>query len=200
MVLFRLKRTAPRALAAAAVVAAVSLFLRAALDLSWTLHLGVGTVALGVVGVGLVGIVDGTIHVAATAVWGDRYLAAYDDAVSVLDGQSPAAMAASGVLAAAEELFFRGVILLGSLSLLHLPPAVAVLLAAVPFGLLHVLPGRARVPFWLWSIWQGIAFGALYVLTGSLAVVAIAHCLHDVGGSIAFAYRRRQSNRSDSPE
>ncbi len=66
-----------------------------------------------------------------------------------------------------EELLFRSL----------LQPATNLGVQAVVFGLVHQLPGRAR---WIWVAWatiMGLALGALFALTGSLAGPVLAHAL-----------------------
>jgi membrane protease YdiL (CAAX protease family) len=69
---------------------------------------------------------------------------------------------ASGI---GEELVFRGLLV----------PVVGLGLSSALFGLLHQVRGRAR---WAWAAWatcMGLAFGAIFVLTGSLAGPILAH-------------------------
>ncbi|MEO0325623.1 MAG: CPBP family intramembrane glutamic endopeptidase [Myxococcota bacterium] len=67
----------------------------------------------------------------------------------------------------AEELFFRGA----------MQPAFGLPLTALIFGLLHVGPGRAFVPWTLWAVLMGFCFGAIVAATGSLAGCVLAHVL-----------------------
>ena len=69
--------------------------------------------------------------------------------------------------AAGEELLFRGL----------LQPWMRVIPQALLFGLVHQMPGPSR---WIWVSWAfavGLALGALFELTGSLAGPLAAHAL-----------------------
>lgn len=69
--------------------------------------------------------------------------------------------------AVGEELFFRGL----------LQPFIGLVPQAVLFGVLHQLPGKSR---WAWLVWAtcfGLAAGAMFRLTGSLAGPIAAHVL-----------------------
>jgi uncharacterized protein len=82
-------------------------------------------------------------------------------------------LSASGILALAlssalgEELLFRGL----------LQPWIGLWLQTLLFGIVHQLPGPSR---WIWVTWAtlvGLALGALFELTGSLAGPIAAHAL-----------------------
>ena len=69
--------------------------------------------------------------------------------------------------AVGEELFFRGL----------LQPWIGLVPQALLFGLAHQLPGVSR---WVWVAWAtlvGLALGAMFQLTGSLAGPLAAHAL-----------------------
>jgi uncharacterized protein len=64
-----------------------------------------------------------------------------------------------------EEMVFRSLLM----------PLLGVWAQGVLFGLLHQIRGRSR---WIWVSWAavvGLALGALYWLTGSLAGPVVAH-------------------------
>jgi len=66
-----------------------------------------------------------------------------------------------------EELLFRGL----------LQPWLGLLLSSLLFGLAHQHPGRSR---WVWAGWAfvvGLAFGAIFELTGSLVGALVAHAV-----------------------
>ena len=83
-------------------------------------------------------------------------------------GLSLTGVAVLAVLSAVgEELFFRGL----------LQPWIGLVPQALLFGLAHQLPGRSR---WVWVGWAtlvGLALGAMFQLTGSLAGPLAAHAL-----------------------
>jgi len=96
-----------------------------------------------------------------------------------------------GLMAAVvEEPLFRGLVL--PLAGGHQVAGVA--LAALLFGAAHWL--RAEfLPFWIWAVWEGVLFGALMVISGSVLAPMIAHGLHDV---VAYVVLRRLM-RSGAP-
>jgi hypothetical protein len=66
-----------------------------------------------------------------------------------------------------EELFFRG----------FLVPLIGVIAQGAVFGLVHQIRGRSR---WIWVAWAtlvGLALGAIFALTGSLAGPLVAHAV-----------------------
>jgi uncharacterized protein len=83
------------------------------------------------------------------------------------------AMSGGGILVLAvlssigEELLFRGL----------LQPWLGLLPQALLFGIVHQLPGASR---WVWVGWAtavGVALGAMFQLTGSLAGPLVAHAV-----------------------
>jgi len=83
-------------------------------------------------------------------------------------------LSASGIAAVAafsalgEELWFRGL----------LQPWLGIWLQALIFGVIHSqIRGPARWAWVLWATIMGLAFGALFALTGSLAGPIAAHAL-----------------------
>lgn len=65
----------------------------------------------------------------------------------------------------AEEIFFRGA----------LQPWVGLVASSLAFGLLHVGPTRAFLPWTLWAVVMGFLFGAITLATGHLAGAIVAH-------------------------
>lgn len=65
----------------------------------------------------------------------------------------------------AEEVFFRGA----------LQPWLGLLATSLAFGLLHVGPTRAFLPWTLWAIVMGALFGLIVHATGELAGAIVAH-------------------------
>ena len=78
------------------------------------------------------------------------------------------------LVAAAEEALFRAALVGGLATGFGLDPWLLVLASSVAFGLGHGLQGRAGVAV---TTGLGAVLGAAFVLTGSLAAVAIAHYL-----------------------
>lgn len=188
--LFAIKRRALPALVLALVVAALGLALRHALALGpltapppllWLR----GAVCLAAV------ITSDALLQSTLALFACRaYLHRYVRLTRYFAAQTPAAILAGGVLAAAEELLLRGVLL----ELLRAPlgDVGAVAVAALVFGALHIIPDdRGLRVFALWATWEGALLGATYVLTGSLVVTMAVHAAHDIGGFVVFAVQRR---------
>ncbi len=133
-------------------------------------------VVLGLVGGGSALLINGVLHEVLKRSLGHAYMAAFKRyAREILDGMAWPAYLAGGLMAAlAEEPFFRGFVLR---SFDH--SAVGIAVAALLFAICHWLR-LSYLGFWLWAMWEGIFFGILLVLTGSLLVPMIAHGLHDV--------------------
>lgn len=188
--LFALKRSTPAALAMAAVLAGSSFLVAGQLGLDWSLALDRRTLAVaGGAALALL-FVDALADRVLRWRYGAAYEAVYGRLLRYFAGQSTAVIAAGGALAAAEELAFRGLVLLGLVRIAGTPPALAVAVAAVVFALLHVTPGENFGPFVPWAVWEGLALGAIFVATGSLVGVALAHAVHDVVGFGIFARQR----------
>lgn len=94
---------------------------------------------------------------------GRRLARALAEAVGPL-GRGEIALLA-GVSGLAEEAFFRGA----------LQPHVGLVAASVLFGLAHLAPRRELAPWALFAGIAGLAFGALFELTGNLLAPAVAH-------------------------
>ena len=117
--------------------------------------------------------------------------------VPLTNGQIALLALTSGI---AEELFFRGA----------MQPAFGLPLTSLIFGLLHVGPGRAFLPWTLWAVLMGFCFGAIVAATGSLAGCVLAHVLinhrnlhfiaaHDVSSRGPHPGRQRASQPSPLP-
>lgn len=193
--LFAVKRDAVRSLVLALGVASLAVLARRALRIEWSPALGPD--GLLPVGPGLLVIVlsDALVHGFLALVSGDEYLDAFGALVEYYRGQSPRAILAGGLLAAAEELLFRAVVLLGLVQLASVPEAVAVLVAAIAFGGAHYLPDPRLRPMALWAVLEGVVLGGLLVVTGSLLVPMVVHAIHDVLGFSLFAWLRRRERQ-----
>lgn len=119
------------------------------------------------------------------------YRSRYHALVEFFRSQGAKEILAGGLLAAAEEMVFRGFLLEWLIQKTGWPAATAVGVSALVFGLCHLIPTRAMWPFVFWAVWEGVLLGGVYVLSGSLLVAVTVHFLHDVGGFTLFAYQRR---------
>ena len=140
-------------------------------------------IALGLAGCALALAINGVLHEALKQIVGPGYVRRFQRyGRHILDGMGWPAYVAGGLMAAlAEEPFFRGVLLRA-----FEQPLIGIAVAALAFALCHWL--RLRYwGFWLWAMWEGVLFGILLVVTGSLLVVIIAHGLHDVVAYRLFA-------------
>jgi len=134
---------------------------------------------------------DAIIHGLLWQYVGERYRRTWRELAWYFEAQGPAEMVAGGVLAMAEEMFFRGVLLRGLVAY-GLPPSLAVLACAVLFAGLHDLERPELRLFTVWAIWEGTLLGILYLITGSLPAVMLVHGLHDALGFAIFADERTQ--------
>jgi uncharacterized protein len=83
-----------------------------------------------------------------------------------LAGARPAELAALALLSGtAEELLFRGA----------LQPWIGWVLASLLFGLVHIGPTRAFLPWTIWAVAMGFLLGAIVEWTGHLAGAMVAH-------------------------
>ena len=150
------------------------------LDLAWAVLLGGVVIAAS----------DGLLHLLLLRT-GDRYLTCYRALLEYFRPQKAPQILAGGLLAAVEELAFRGVLLEGLRTLADLPALAAVAVTAFVFGLFHLIPRRSLWPFTVWAAWEGALLGYVYVLSESLLVSCVVHALHDVVGFSLIAFQRR---------
>lgn len=95
--------------------------------------------------------------------WAERLHVSFRELLGPVTGNQIAFFAVSSGIA--EELFFRGA----------LQPAVGIVAASLIFGLVHIGPTRAFLPWTLWAIVMGFVFGGIYWVTGSLVGPIVAH-------------------------
>jgi membrane protease YdiL (CAAX protease family) len=194
--LFAIKnRFLPTLLLALLLSAAASLA-RGALGIAWRLD-PLPTVPLeAALGLGAILMSDGLLQGALLLAFRERYRRRYEGLVAYFRGQRAREILASGVLAGSEELFFRGVILAGLMQRAGWSAPAATAAAALAFGALHVLRDPELALFGVWAVWEGVLLGLLYLTTGSLLVVLLAHAAHD---SLAFALMAWQRGRPSPP-
>lgn len=109
------------------------------------------------------GMVALTRVVVARSTWGRQL---HSDFRALLGDISPREILILAVSSAVgEEVFFRGA----------LQPWLGMAPQAILFGLLHIGPTRRFLPWTLWALGMGFAFGALVTLTGDLGGAIAAH-------------------------
>ena len=158
-------------------MASVVLVLAWYAELPWA-ALGLGPVSFSTVGLGLglgVGLYAASEAAAAAA---DRLGVEYDErlrellAPESLGEWALMLLVILPIVAGAEELLFRGA-LIGALGFgLDLPVAALVVGSSILFGAGHSAQGTLGV---VATAALGLVLGAAFVLTGSLAVVVVAH-------------------------
>lgn len=186
--LFSSKRRLRPALALFLLFTLLALLARRLLDLDWSWQLR----PLWLVGgLALVAASDGLLHGMLWLLFGRRYLARYHSLAHYFSRQGAPEIVAGGLLAAGEELFFRGVLLQGMAVQLGWSTLVTLFLSALAFALLHLIPRRALAPFVLWAFWEGLLLGAIYLMSDSILTAALVHAVHDAGGFALFSFQRR---------
>lgn len=185
--LFTIKRYLLPTLLLCCFFGAGALFLRRILLLSWSFSF---SLLATLIGLGAVAASDGVLHGVFWLARGERYLARYRALVYHFAPQRIPEIAAGGLLAMTEELFFRGIVLQGAVERLEWTPVNALLLSALLFALLHIILRRKLALFAVWALWEGLLLGIVYLLSGSLLVSLLVHGLHDGGGFALFAYQR----------
>jgi membrane protease YdiL (CAAX protease family) len=189
--LFAVKRHLPPALLAALLLTVISFVAMRLLELSWSLAWSSNSWLLIGLGLLLIVLSDAIVHGLLWLMWRGRYLSGYAQLVGYFSPQTVVALAGGALLAAAEELFMRGVVLESALSRLQWGPVAAIILASAVFMLLHLIPRPRLSLFAIWAFWESALLGLVYVLSGSLLVTMVVHALHDAGGFALFALQRR---------
>ena len=126
-----------------------------------------------------------------TVIFRNEFIKTYMKMADYFTGQRASEILAGGVLAAGEEMLFRGVVLQGMVQVLGAGPVSAVIVSSVLFGLCHVITRRRLALFSIWAVWEGAVLGSVYLYTGSLLVAAAVHAVHDVFGFTVFALSRK---------
>jgi len=119
---------------------------------------------------------DGAIHVTLRHFLVESYAKRFREyANCITTNMGPPAILTGAFMAAfAEEPFFRGVLIP-----LFQSPAAGITVAAIAFAACHWLSTRF-LTFWFVAIYEGLMFGLLFLISGSLLVPMIAHGIHDL--------------------
>lgn len=168
----------------------VSYGLHFALELPWKWSATLEQWQIGALLAAAVAASDGLVHALMRLVFGHWYQSRYRALVEYCRPQRAWHIAASGLLAAGEEVFFRGT-LLEWLFVQHVPIWPAIVVVAILFATANAIPRREFWPFWIWATWEGVLLGAVYYFSGSLLISAVVHGLHDIAGFALFSYQRR---------
>ena len=143
--------------------------------LSWQIVMGIlaGALSIGC---------DGTLHEIFKRTLGRAYLEAFHRHGCAVLGlmRWPEYITAGLMAGIAEEPLFRGALLSAIDS-----TALGVASAALVFAICHWMRLEFLL-FWFWALLEGVLFGVLMVITGSLLVAMIAHGIHDLVGYRVF--------------
>ena len=190
--LFSVKNKAVLSLLLTFVFASVSLLLKYHLGLDWNLYIGEGTLGQLVLGLGILLASDLVIISILVIIFHTGFVRLWMELAGYFSRQSRYALLAGGLLAASEEMLFRGVLLQYMVQSLGLGNFSAVAVSAAAFALFHVIWKKRLALFSLWAFLEGVILGAIYVYTDSLPVVMAVHAAHDVAGFALFSLQRRR--------
>jgi membrane protease YdiL (CAAX protease family) len=194
--LFAVKRQLIPTLLTLALFVTAALGARSAWALPWRLEPYAALPLHGLLALGGMLLCDGVVYATLCRLFGDRYHACQRSLAAFFAPQRLPEMVAGGLLAAGEELFFRGVVLESLIRRAGLGTPAAIGLTALLFGALHYLGTRRLAPFALWAVGQGVILGSLYVISGSLLLVMWVHALHDTTGFLLLAWQRRAASEA----
>lgn len=190
--LFKAKKNFLLSLVLTLALAALALALKYALGLEWQTPEAAGFVPGFTIGLAAILASDLVLVILLAIIFRNEFIKTYLQMADYFAGQRAPEILAGGLLAAGEEMIFRGVILQGMVQVLGTGPVYAVLVSSVLFGLFHVIARKRLVLFSIWAVWEGAVLGAVYLYTGSLPVAAAVHAAHDILGFAVFALNRKR--------
>ena len=190
--LFSLKNNTVHALAAAIVLASLSVALKHILGLDWNLRIENETLGQFVIALGLVFASDLAIASVLVVLFHTAFVRLWMELAGYFSNQRIHTAAAGSLLAAGEEMMFRGVVLQYLIQVAGWDTYNAVAISAALFAAFHILRNKRLALFSLWAFWEGIALGAVYVYTGSLPVAMAVHAAHDAAGFALFSLQRKR--------
>jgi len=173
------------------ILAGVSVGLRGLFGLSWDLRFSPAAVAAAAAGLAVIVGVNALLHAAMSACFGETYRSVCRSFVDYFRPQGCPHFIAAGLLAAAEETFFRGVVLEWLMTGAGWNAILSVVASGFLFGLCHVIPDRRFTLFAFWAILEGLFLGGLYAMTHSLTALMLSHFVNDATGYALFAAERR---------
>ncbi len=189
--LFLVKRHLVPTIVTAICFVACGLGLRHVLGLNWSFQFGSSHALKLLIGALVVASSDGICHLTMSFLIRTKYQQCYRALVDLFAVQRVPEMIGGGVLAAAEELIFRGILLQGLMQIGGWAPWSAIAVSSLAFGLAHAIPRHQLWPFTAWAIWEGVLLGGVYYMSGSLAVSCILHACHDTLGFALFRYQKQ---------
>lgn len=189
--LFTVKKNFLLSVVIALIFSGAALAVKYALGLEWHSPGAVDFVPGFALGLAAILASDIVLVLLLTVIFRNEFIKTYMQMADYFTGQRASEILAGGVLAAGEEMLYRGVILQGLVQVLGAGPVSAVLVSSILFGLFHVIARRRLALFSIWAVWEGAVRGAVYLYTGSLIVTAAVHAAHDVFGFTVFALNRK---------
>jgi membrane protease YdiL (CAAX protease family) len=190
--LFSVKNNTVLCLILTLVFASVSLLLKYHLGLEWNLHIGEDALAQFILGLGFILASDLVVSSILVIVFHTAYVRLSMELAEYFSRQGRYAILAGGLLAASEEMFFRGILLEYMIETLDAGVYYAVIGSAIIFGLFHIIRNKRLALFSLWAFWEGVVLGAIYLYTDSLPVTMAVHAAHDIAGFALFSLQRRR--------
>jgi membrane protease YdiL (CAAX protease family) len=190
--LFSAKNKLSLSLALTLIFTFVSLILKEVLHLEWNLDITLETLRYFILGLGFILATDIVIISMLVILFHTGFVGLWMEMADYFSVQRPQDVVAGGLLAASEEIFFRGVLIQGMIQTLDIEPWRAVLISAAVFGLFHVMRKKRLALFSLWAFWEGLVLGGIYVYTDSLPVVMAVHAAHDILGFTLFSFQRKR--------
>jgi membrane protease YdiL (CAAX protease family) len=190
--LFYVKNKAVLSLVMTLVLASVSLLLKYHLGLDWNLYVGNEAIGQFFMGLGIILASDLILSVLLLVVFHTAFVRVWMEMAGYFSRQRIHDVLAGGILAAAEEMFFRGVLLQYMARTLDWNPYYAVAISAAAFALCHVIWKKRLALFSIWAFWEGAVLGVIYIYTGSLPVTMAVHAAHDVAGFALFSIQRKR--------
>ena len=118
-----------------------------------------------------------------------KFLTCYRFFIDLFRTQNIGHILAGGLLATAEEMVFRGIVLETLLRVVSTPTAIFV--SSLFFVAAHVIQEKRLIPFLIWALFEGLILGTVYIMTGSLLIPMIVHFLNDSLGFSLMAYQRK---------
>jgi membrane protease YdiL (CAAX protease family) len=190
--LFNVKKNFLLSVVLTLALAALALALKYALGLEWQSSGAVDFIPGFAAGLAAILASDLVLVILLAAIFKNEFIKTYMQMADYFAGQRISEILAGGLLAAGEEMIFRGVILQVMVQPLNSGPVAAVLVSSILFGLFHIIARKRLALFSIWAVWEGAVLGVVYLYTGSLLVTASVHAVHDILGFTVFALNRKR--------